>query len=353
MKLVSMVCPHCGGKTELSANTKQAVCPFCGANFAIDDEVRYVRFDNSEQSGYDFEQGRMRAQQEAMDARIAAEQARIQAQQDAERKRNRFVWWVIGWIFFFPIPLTVLIARSDKLKTVWKAVLIIALWGIILMGALSNRNSNQRKRDEYVDKPRVDSFIADIEPEKPSDPENITKKLMSFGFEYWEADVIHYAFLMCGLTNIDNAEPTNANATIDGLAVYRVVPNKKQTVVFTIKNRKLFYIEVNGVAIYDEDSGGFIKGKYDTVIVRKSVSDSERERLCKLTQFILDNYCIEAFEYDKWVVNRSNDEYMVQCEVYALSKRGSKNWVTAKVWYTDKGSRFEETAVKVNGIRYK
>lgn len=144
MKLVKMICPNCGGALEVSDTSKQAKCPFCDSVIAVDDEVRHIQFDNTEKAGYDFEQGRMRAQQEAVSARIAEEQTRVQAQQDAERKKRNLVWWVLGWIFLFPVPLTVLIVKSKKLKPLWKVILIVALWGTILLtGALSGNDGAQ------------------------------------------------------------------------------------------------------------------------------------------------------------------------------------------------------------------
>lgn len=38
------------------------------------------------------------------------------------------ILWVIGWVCFFPIPLTVLIVKS-KMKTALKTILIVLLWG--------------------------------------------------------------------------------------------------------------------------------------------------------------------------------------------------------------------------------
>lgn len=144
MKLVKMICPNCGGTLEVSDTSKQAKCPFCDSVIAVDDEVRHIQFDNTEKAGFDFEQGRMRAQQEAVSARIAEEQTRVQAQQDAERKKRNLVWWVLGWIFLFPVPLTVLIVKSKKLKPLWKVILVVALWGtILLIGALSGNDGAQ------------------------------------------------------------------------------------------------------------------------------------------------------------------------------------------------------------------
>lgn len=156
MKLVKMICPNCGGALEASDTSKQAKCPFCDSVIAVDDEVRHIQFDNTEKAGYDFEQGRMRAQQEAVSARIAEEQTRVQAQQDAERKKRNLVWWVLGWIFLFPVPLTVLIVKSKKLKPLWKVILVVALWGaILLIGALSGNDGAQTDNTATIAQPYI------------------------------------------------------------------------------------------------------------------------------------------------------------------------------------------------------
>ena len=41
-KTLSLVCPSCGGKMELSANGEKAVCPYCGHEMLIDtDEAKF------------------------------------------------------------------------------------------------------------------------------------------------------------------------------------------------------------------------------------------------------------------------------------------------------------------------
>ncbi len=146
MKLVKMSCPHCGGALEITENSLQIKCPYCNSTVAVDDEVKHIRFDNTMQAGYEFEKGRMKAQQDAVNERIAAEQARENALREAELQRQKtepkkkhIFLWVIGWLFFFPITLTIVIARSKKLHPVIKVILIAALWIIIFLGSRMNR----------------------------------------------------------------------------------------------------------------------------------------------------------------------------------------------------------------------
>lgn len=64
MKLVEMKCKNCGANLRVNSDVKETYCQFCSAKFKIDDEVQHVKYDNMEQSGYEFEKGRIRAQQE-------------------------------------------------------------------------------------------------------------------------------------------------------------------------------------------------------------------------------------------------------------------------------------------------
>ena len=53
-------------------------------------------------------------------------------------QRTNLTWlWVLGWIFCFPIPLTVLIVRTPRLQNWVKALLIALLWAFILLIGLS------------------------------------------------------------------------------------------------------------------------------------------------------------------------------------------------------------------------
>ena len=38
MKLISQICPHCGGKINIDLNRKQAYCQYCGNSLLLEDE---------------------------------------------------------------------------------------------------------------------------------------------------------------------------------------------------------------------------------------------------------------------------------------------------------------------------
>ena len=141
MKLIDTTCPKCGANLRVDADMQSAFCEYCGAELLIDDEVQHLQIDNAESAGYAFEKGRQRAQQEAqMPMEYSAPLA--------PKKNKKMVWWVLGWIFIFPIPLTILIARNQKLKTGAKIGIIVAAWIVYLMiGIVGNVTKGNEQAD--------------------------------------------------------------------------------------------------------------------------------------------------------------------------------------------------------------
>ena len=142
MKIVDTTCKKCGANLHIDAGCKSAFCEYCGAQILIDDEVQHMQIDNAESAGYAFEKGRQRAQSEAQ---VMSAYTYL----PAPKKKSKIVWWVLGWIFIFPIPLTIIIARNKKLKTGVKAGIIIAVWVLYLLigivGGAANRTKEQAK----------------------------------------------------------------------------------------------------------------------------------------------------------------------------------------------------------------
>ena len=149
MELTGMNCPHCGGALEIPDGARQVKCSYCDSVVAIDrEEPPTASPEENERAGYDFEKGRIRAQQEArrqesadqrdiLNGQIATALAGMALRQVAPRRPRHLFWWIVGWLFCFPIPLTVLIVRSRHLKPLWKAVLLIHLWGMVLINGTS------------------------------------------------------------------------------------------------------------------------------------------------------------------------------------------------------------------------
>lgn len=144
MKIIATKCPHCGASLNLDIENKQAMCEFCRSSFIIDDEVKHIQYDNAEDAGYKFEKGRQRAQAEAQYNSYTDNQ-----QSFKQFKRKRRTWlWVLGWIFIFPLPLTILMIRNKKLSK-WLRIGIIAVaWIVYFLIAFSGGNNTDNKTDQ-------------------------------------------------------------------------------------------------------------------------------------------------------------------------------------------------------------
>ena len=143
MKLVERNCPHCGARLEIDEDKKKAFCMYCGAELTIDSEKPATPYNNAEAAGYEFEKGRQRAMEE-MRAEQQEASANPYAGQSATygKPKKHLFWWVVGWIFIFPIPLTILISRS-KLPKWAKALIIVAAWAIYLGLSLANNDDEK------------------------------------------------------------------------------------------------------------------------------------------------------------------------------------------------------------------
>ena len=149
MRIVDTTCTNCGANIHIDADRKTAFCEYCGAQLLIDDEVQHLKIDNAESAGYAFEKGRQRAQNEAQVQRHYSAQP-----QPAPKKNKKVVWWVLGWIFVFPIPLTIIISRNKKLKTGAKIGIIAAAWIVWLLMGLAGK-AIQDNEQPHTDSPQT------------------------------------------------------------------------------------------------------------------------------------------------------------------------------------------------------
>ncbi len=166
MKLVNYKCPGCGAQLTVDTDLKQARCQFCGSFFRIDDESRPVIINNAERAGYEFERGRQRAQHQQVAEGYAPQSQVIPGQgapgqaplgymppqtyyaqvQPVQQKPQRKTWlWALGWIVFFPVPLTIILLDNatvkQKLSPTTRYVFVAVLWIFVLISAIFYRPS--------------------------------------------------------------------------------------------------------------------------------------------------------------------------------------------------------------------
>ena len=134
MKLLNMKCPNCGARLTLDKATGECTCGSCGGIFLLDDEDTTAKIDfDAENAGYEFEKGRQKAQAEARSTTRTAYTSAPVTVRYAKPKNNQIWLWILGWLCFFPIPLTILICRSKSLSDKAKIAILGILWGFVLI----------------------------------------------------------------------------------------------------------------------------------------------------------------------------------------------------------------------------
>lgn len=133
MKLVSCKCPDCGGVlSNVSPNTVVS-CEYCGSSFYADGQNSYNvvhSIKDPKTLGYNFEQGRIAAQQEAF-----AERQRQLSEQEAEYKKKKsrqLLIKVLLWVFLFPVMSIIYIAKSPKISREIKVFLIFVIFVVVM-----------------------------------------------------------------------------------------------------------------------------------------------------------------------------------------------------------------------------
>ena len=142
MKLVELKCKNCGGLLKVEEGTVDIHCGYCQTDYKLDDEVQHVKYDEMEQTGYDFEKGRIKAKQEHEEElarqKVEAQQAAIKAERTAKNKK----WIILAWIFLFPFMLTYWIWAKSKMSTKAKVITTCILWIMFFIVAASSPDSS-------------------------------------------------------------------------------------------------------------------------------------------------------------------------------------------------------------------
>lgn len=68
------------------------------------------------------------------------------------QKKNKTWLWVLGWIFVFPVPLTILMLRKKDMKPALKYGIIAAAWIVYLIIGLSGNSMIIQLQREIIQK---------------------------------------------------------------------------------------------------------------------------------------------------------------------------------------------------------
>lgn len=244
--------------------------------------------------------------------------------------------------------------KNKKLRQILSVVgICLFIWMLIIIVS-DTPDDTTNPDDTITNEGFTQDGLTEVEGELPEiESENLVEELMALGFTTEEATEYREVFLMCGIDSIAGAKPTSSTATIDDLICYRIVMDDKRTLMFTIDKRELFYIALNGTDVYDTAKGGFLISIDDVHIPETEISASVENDLAVMTELVLDHYFVNAIWYSNFTYGRSDDNYVVRCEVYCENRMGVKDTVMAFVYYKYNGTDFEVTAISIDGVRYK
>lgn len=141
MKLLEMKCKNCGALLKVEEDAKYIECQYCNTKYKLDEEVQHIKYDDMEKSGYEFEKGRIRAQQEQKRAQSNYNNLN-NVNNTSKKKNNKTFWLILAWIFLLPFTATYFIAKSNKLDKKKKLIIIAIMWVIFLVIAYANPSEN-------------------------------------------------------------------------------------------------------------------------------------------------------------------------------------------------------------------
>ena len=137
-------CPNCGGEFPVNPSQECCVCQFCQQPLITANVIQnYQANHSSDRAGF--------------------ASAPFVPPQEPPKKKHTLLW-VLGWLFCFPIPLTILMLRKKDMNPKAKYGIIAAGWIVYLLLMVIPRASGTRSAEqpqETPQKPVVTEHIPD------------------------------------------------------------------------------------------------------------------------------------------------------------------------------------------------
>ncbi len=132
MKVLNVVCTYCGALSKVDPDKKPYICEHCGAELSMDDTPFQDR-------------------RNAYELGMTTEEA---LGISTPQKKRRTALWVLGWIFIFPLPLTILLLKKENIHSAVRYGLVVLAWVLYLSIAFFGRGnaSDTRSSDPSVSK---------------------------------------------------------------------------------------------------------------------------------------------------------------------------------------------------------
>ena len=149
-----MKCPSCG------AEAKGKFCEYCGSEMPKENVV--INITNNYYGGAEKQQSN-RVQDTT--------ESKAQKTTKNKGKISKRTWWILGWIFIFPVPITILLLRNKKMKPAVKYSIIAVMWLLVFIIGLSNNNEAEIQQNDV---PAYTESVQSIENvEEPTDTSTV------------------------------------------------------------------------------------------------------------------------------------------------------------------------------------
>lgn len=170
----SSVCEFCGTQISLDMKKEQEQlnkqgCPKCGSS-----NIKFNRENQGELRGKNAKQIIHRTVGFCQDC---GHTWYPDSSANEAPKKNNMIWWVLGWIFFFPAPVMVLIWRK---KNTWDIKVKIAVtavfWILIFVLGSTNKSSEDTTKTTTIEQTETKSDAKSVETESKTDTSSTKQK---------------------------------------------------------------------------------------------------------------------------------------------------------------------------------
>lgn len=256
------LCKNCNNKIEDDA----LVCPHCGC-----------------------------VTKKERNAKAASSVHSVTKNKNATQKKGRKTWlWVLGWICFFPLPLTILLFRSQKLKKGTKIAITAVAWIAYLFFFLPTNST---------DATSVDSNTRTL-PDQTVVETNKNIKGLSFS-KTADLTVKVGKSISPGYLKVDVRSKKDYN--IEDIE-FRSVNSEIATIVFSHDSSNMLYFDITGISAGETDvyailKDGTVKSENIHVIVPEPIGVDSIELSGYKTEL-----CVSQSTYAKALISPHNAE---------------------------------------------
>ena len=155
-------CPYCGAQQEIDPAQDIAYCRYCGKPSPVSKTIGGIQ-----------ERRQTLPRLDGESIPVFPRESDSYYTEPQKTKKRHIFWWIVGWIFCFPIPLTILMLRNRKFPTAARIAIIVLGWIVYLALGLRGR-ANQTTRTPSV--PSIPAVVETTATPRPTTRPTATPK---------------------------------------------------------------------------------------------------------------------------------------------------------------------------------